>query len=246
MQIGGLQKTTLIDYPGTVACTVFTVGCNFSCPWCHNRELVTRKLFEESGRKLISEEDFWGFLEKRRGILDGVCITGGEPTLQVDLIDFCQKINKMGLKIKLDTNGSRPEVIEKLLNVGADNHPPVVDFVAVDFKVDRDNYGIVGVDNNLPVQKSMKLIIKSGIDYEFRTTVVPRVHSEEGLRKMAEEIGDANPAGSLATLAGRWVWQNFRPQNCLDESWEKEGSYSKEEIEKIRNKINKKIRLRGW
>lgn len=237
MLIGGLQKTTLLDFPGRVACTVFTVGCNFACPFCHNRELVTKELFEESGRKMIDEKELWSFLEKRKGILDGVCITGGEPTLQPDLEEFCQKIKKMGLKVKLDTNGSSPEILEELLE------KKLLDFVAVDIKASFDEYvvgaGLVPARRKWAttrVARTAKMIIDSGVEYELRTTVVPRIHAEEVLINMSNWIRRLD----------HWVWQNFRAKNCLNRAWEREKSYSKREIIKLRNKISREIKLRGW
>jgi len=134
MIIGGLQKTTLADYPGKVVCTIFTVGCNFVCPFCHNKDLLSQKSFEKSDYQRIAEKEFFAFLESRKNILDGVCITGGEPTLQPDLISFCQKIKDKNLLIKLDTNGSRPEVIADL--IAAD----LVDFIAMDIKSSFPKY----------------------------------------------------------------------------------------------------------
>jgi len=222
----------MLDFPGRVACTVFTVGCNFRCPFCHNRELVSRKLWEESGRELVDEGEFWKFLEKRRGVLDGVCITGGEPTLQPDLGEFCRKIKSLGLLVKLDTNGSNPDVVQKLLGDG------LVDYVAMDYKVSSNTYQVIS--NNKEgklaekLRKSVELIVGSGVECEFRTTVVPRIHTEEVLREMAGEI------------TGRWIWQNFRAVNCLDRNWEEERSYSLEEIEGLRDRINRNVGLRGW
>ena len=126
MQIAAVQKLTLLDFPGKTACTVFVPGCNFRCGYCHNPELVEPKLVEKTAKNLISEEDFFGFLAKRKGMLDGVCVTGGEPTLQKDLPDFLKQIRRRGFLVKLDTNGSRPDVLEKLLRAG------LLDYIALD------------------------------------------------------------------------------------------------------------------
>ena len=117
MLIGGLQKTTLIDFPGRVACTVFTIGCNFRCPFCHNKDLITLQDHKNKGLKRIKEKEFFEFLNKRKKILDGVCITGGEPCINQDLPQFCKKIKDLGLEVKVDTNGSRHEMIKKLSEV---------------------------------------------------------------------------------------------------------------------------------
>ena len=149
MRITGLIKTTLLDFPGKVACTVFTGGCNFRCPFCHNASLVTH-MDDET----ISEEDFFSFLEKRLGILDGVCISGGEPTLQPDLYGFVKKIKDMGYAVKLDTNGYRPDVLKKLCNDG------LVDYVAMDIKSSIENYSsICGVTVNADnIQQSINIL----------------------------------------------------------------------------------------
>ena len=176
MLIAGLQKLTLLDYPGKTACTVFTHGCNFRCPFCHNALLVTEKSDD-----FISEESFFSFLSKRRGILDGVCITGGEPTLQKDLIPFMEKIRDMGFLIKLDTNGYRPDVLEEILGKG------LADYIAMDIKASPERYGdatgIKDLDFSL-ILNSIELLQKSGVAHEFRTTVTAELHSEEDFTKI--------------------------------------------------------------
>lgn len=177
MQLLGLNKTTLLDYPEHVAATVFTGGCNFRCPFCHNMDLVLGGI--EAG---LTEEEFFSLLEKRRGILDGVCITGGEPTLQKDLPDFIRRIRDMEYLVKLDTNGYCPEVLEALLR---DNQ---LDYVAMDIKSSPANYPVVTGKKDLDiskVQKSVELLKASVIPYEFRTTVVKGLHQVEEF----EEIG---------------------------------------------------------
>ncbi|WP_428898539.1 pyruvate formate lyase activating enzyme [Parelusimicrobium proximum] len=162
MKIGGLLKFSLIDYPGKMSAIVFTQGCNMRCAYCHNPELVYPHLLFEP----FPEEDVLQFLDKRKGNLDGVVISGGEPTLQPDLLDFMAKVKAMGYKVKLDTNGTKPEVIEKALEAG------LVDLIAMDIKAPYSKYEKVcgtAVDMEA-VSRSMALIIGSGIDYEFRTT----------------------------------------------------------------------------
>ena len=164
MRIGGLQKCSLIDYPGRVAVVIFTQGCNFRCPYCHNRELVLPEYF----KKTIPQEDVLALLTKRREYLDGVVITGGEPTEQEDLLEFMRKVKKMGYLLKLDTNGSRPRIIRSVIQQG------LADYLAMDIKTSFVKYPkAIGV--NFPVElirESIALIKNSGIQYEFRTTVV--------------------------------------------------------------------------
>ncbi len=172
MKIYGINKTTLLDYPGHVAATIFTGGCNMRCPFCHNSGLV---LVPEQQPE-ISEDEALTFLRKRKGILEGVCITGGEPTLQTDLESFIRRIRELGYLIKLDTNGYRPKVLGHLLDRG------LLDYVAMDIKASRERYGIAcGLpDMELaPIEESVELLKSSRITYEFRTTVVKGIHSPE-------------------------------------------------------------------
>lgn len=185
MKIYGFQKTTLLDYPEHVAATVFTGGCNFRCPFCQNAGLVNPGREEHTG--VVQEEDVFAHLKKRQGILDGVCITGGEPTLQPDLEEFIRKVRDLGYQVKLDTNGYRPEVLRHLLEQG------LLDYVAMDVKASRENYArAAGWEQNLPesfhleyIEESIALLQNSGIPYEFRTTAVKGLHTVEEF----EEIG---------------------------------------------------------
>ena len=181
MIIGGLQKLTLLDFPGTVACTVFTVGCNLRCPFCHNPALV----FNPPEDMRISEDDFFAFLKKRQGILDGVAITGGEPLLHADIGEFIAKIKSMGYKVKLDTNGTFPDRLEKILAEGN------VDYVAMDLKNTFDKYaetvGITGFDVSL-IKRSIRVIMDSGVDHEFRTTVVSPLHESGDFAQIAKQV----------------------------------------------------------
>ena len=184
MFVAGLQKLTLLDYPGKVACTVFTAGCNFRCPFCHNAPLV---LPERMGQD-VTEEDVLAFLGKRVGILDGVAITGGEPLLHKEMAGFLQKIKEMGYSVKLDTNGSFPDHLKEL--VKAD----LVDRVAMDIKNAPGLYGatagIEGFDIS-GVEESKNFLLEGSIDYEFRTTVVKGLHTKESLTEAAEWIAGA-------------------------------------------------------
>jgi len=184
MNICGYQKTTLLDYPGHVAATIFTGGCNFRCPFCHNSDL----LFNPA--PLISEEEILTFLRKRKSILSGICITGGEPTLQTDLSEFIEKVRSLGYKIKLDTNGYRPEIISDLLNRN------LLDYIAMDIKTGYSNYSKVCGISNLNIEtirESISIIENSGIDYEFRTTVVKELHTEKDFREISEMLSAKSP-----------------------------------------------------
>ena len=181
MIIGGLQKLTLLDFPGCVACTVFTVGCNLRCPFCHNPDLV----FNPPEDMRISEDEFFAFLGKRKGLLDGVAITGGEPLLHSDIGEFIAKIKSMGFKVKLDTNGTFPDRLEKILAEGN------VDYVAIDIKNTFEKYaetvGIEGFDTSL-IKRSIKVLQDSGVAHEFRTTVVSPLHKAEDFGKIAKQV----------------------------------------------------------
>lgn len=178
MRIQGLQKLTLLDYPEHTACTVFTAGCNFRCPFCHNASLVVDIPKEAQ----ISEEEFFAFLQKRIGIIDGVCVSGGEPLLQPDIEQFIRKIKDMGFAVKLDTNGSFPDKLIHLVEQG------LVDYVAMDIKNSPDTYVFTAGTETLDivsVKKSVAYLKEGHVPYEFRTTVVKHYHSKESF----EEIG---------------------------------------------------------
>lgn len=182
MVISGMQKLTLLDYPGKTACLLFTQGCNFRCPFCHNKDLL-----ENNKPDLpVSEEEVFNYLNKRQGILDGVCITGGEPLLQKDIESFIKKIKDMGFKVKLDTNGSCPATLKKLL----DNN--LLDYIAMDVKDDFSSYdktsGIAAI-NIENIKKSIDIIENSNVEYEFRTTVVKELHDYNHLEHICEYIG---------------------------------------------------------
>ena len=184
MFISGLQKLTLLDYPGRVACTVFTGGCNFRCPFCHNAPLVLPERLAQD----TDEERVLAFLRKRTGILDGVAVTGGEPLLHPQLPEFLQKIKDLGFSVKLDTNGSFPERLEDVVKAG------LADRVAMDIKNAPAMYAhTIGLDHFdiEPVERSMHFLMDCGIDYEFRTTVVKGIHTEESLIEAAKWISGA-------------------------------------------------------
>jgi len=231
MTIAGLQKTTLIDYPDKVACTVFTYGCNFRCPFCHNPELVTRKLQKKD---TISEEEFFKFLKKRKNMLDGVVITGGEPCLQKDLISFCKKIKRRGFFVKVDTNGSLPEALEALLEAKA------VDYIAMDIKSSFESYKKVtgGFDSFKKILHSIEILKNSKIDYEFRTTVVKGLHSEKDVERIGRMV-DGEKYFSL---------QNFKSGKAISKKLNKSNEFSSDEMEKLQKILKefvKKVEIRN-
>ena len=184
MKIYGLTKTTLLDYPGRTACTVFAGNCNFRCIFCHNFELV----LNPPDDTLLSEEEIFAFLEKRKNVLQGICISGGEPTLDPGLKDFIIKAKEIGYAVKLDTNGYRPEILEELLSEG------LPDMVAMDIKTDKERYpalcGIPGLDIK-KIEKSVKLLMESGIDHEFRCTAIEGYLDEKAACSIGEWLKGA-------------------------------------------------------
>ena len=184
MNISGIQKLTLLDYPGTVACTLFTAGCNFRCPFCHNAMLVLPEQIEEAK---ISQDEVMSFLKKRVGMLDGVAITGGEPLLHADLPELLREIKSLGYKIKLDTNGSKPKLLREIVEAG------LVDRVAMDIKNDPEQYMLtVGCKVDMKaIEQSKDYLLSGVIDYEFRTTVVKGIHTKESLVAAAKWISGA-------------------------------------------------------
>lgn len=197
MKIGGLIKFTLIDYPGHVAAVVFTQGCNFRCRYCHNPELVYPHLLQES----MPKEDVLSFLRKRKGTLEGVVITGGEPTMHLGLMDFMAEIKALGYKIKLDTNGTKPEVLQEAIE------RKLVDFVAMDLKAPLEKYSLItGVEFDPKIiQRSMDMIVASGLPYEFRTTYDKEVLTEEDIQALSNSVQG----------------KNYRVQDCLPVAKEK-------------------------
>ena len=181
MRIKGLQKMTLLDFPSHVACTVFLGGCNFRCPFCHNAGLVLRPLDAPD----VPKEEFFSFLKKRQGVLDGVAVTGGEPTLDPNLAPFLRRIKEMGYAVKLDTNGSRPRVLAELLADG------LVDYVAMDVKNSLPDYGAtVGIArfDITPIEESLDYLMAGHVPFEFRTTLVRGLHTPDGIRRIGERL----------------------------------------------------------
>ncbi|MBZ9572298.1 anaerobic ribonucleoside-triphosphate reductase activating protein [Patescibacteria group bacterium] len=221
MEIGGLQKLTLIDYPGKISCTVFLTGCDFKCPWCYSSELVLpEKIKKQPG---ISQKEFFKFLKERKSLLEGVVICGGEPTINKELPNFIKKIKKLGYLVKLDTNGSNPRILKNLINKG------LIDYVAMDVKAPKEKYNKVagGKVNIKNIEKSIEILKEGKVDYEFRTTVVPALHKKEDILKIFKWIKPAR----------KYFLQNFRPEKTIDPKFEKIKPYSQEKIIKICNTI---------
>ena len=227
MIFGGLQKFSLIDYPGKTCAIVFTVGCNFRCPYCHNPELVSKG----DDTNIVEEQEILEFLESRIGKLDAVTITGGEPTLHKDLLDFMKKLKDMGFLIKLDSNGTNPNILQKALE------KELIDYLAMDIKAPLNKYEKVTIlpINIDDIKKSIEIIKNSDIDHEFRTTIVESLLSKKDIL----EIGD--------TIAGakRYYLQKFVPTKTNDLAYLKETTYSDEEFEELRTKIAPKVKICG-
>jgi pyruvate formate lyase activating enzyme len=190
--IAGLQKMTLLDYPGKVACTVFLQGCNYRCPFCHNSELLPRK-----GEEFMTEEEFLSFLKKRQGLLDAVCVSGGEPTLYKDLPRLLKAIKDLGYLVKLDTNGSDPEVLKALVKDG------LIDYVAMDIKNSPARYGeTVGLSkvDMEAIEESIRFLLSDAVAYEFRTTVVAQLHSDDSILQMGQWLSSLLPGKKPAQL----------------------------------------------
>ncbi len=222
MLIGALQKFSLIDFPGKICATVFTQMCNFRCPYCHNPELVNPDLFVEP----ILEEDIFSFLESRRGKLDGVTITGGEPTLHPDLPEFIRKIEGMNFLVKLDTNGTNPKMLEYLFKEN------LVDFVAMDLKAPKNIYSKI-TRNNCQIENiinSVNIIRENSPDYEFRTTIVNELLNEEDIYQIEKDFGPFK----------KYSLQKFHSDKILDLSFKNNTSFSDETFEKIKSKLKTK------
>lgn len=229
MRICGFQKTTLLDFPGHVAATLFAGGCNFRCPFCQNGDLVLHPASQPD----LSEEEILAFLRKRKGILEGVCITGGEPTLQADLKDFVKKIRDMGYLVKLDTNGYRPEVLRELLQ------EKLLDYIAMDIKASQGSYekatGMSYIEWQ-KIEESVELIKHSGVSHEFRTTVVRGIHETEEF----EEIG------RFLQGADAYFLQSYQDSGAVLKPGY--GAFSREILEEMAERARKyiaRVELRG-
>ena len=225
---GGIEKFSLVDYEGKLATTIFLNGCNFRCPWCHNSSLIS---FE--GEKL-DLNNLYDYLKKRKNVLEAVCVSGGEPTLNPHIISLLENIKKIGYHIKLDTNGSNPEVLEKLIN----NH--LIDYIAMDIKNDELNYPrTIGLENiNFDnIRKSIQLIMNSNLGYEFRTTLVKELHNEESIKNIGKLIEGAN----------KYYLQKFiLRESCLDQTFTEVDIDTANFYKSILEKDIKNVYLRGY
>ncbi len=222
MIIAGLQKTTLLDYPGKIGMTVFLAGCNFRCDWCYSAELVLPEKIKNQSK--ISEKEFFSFLKSRQGLVDGVVICGGEPTINKDLPDFIKRIKELNFLVKLDTNGSNPKMLDQLIK------DKLIDYVAMDIKLPKDKYSRVFFDNTKieDIQKSIDILKEGKIDYEFRTTVVPEVLKKEDVVEIAQWISGAK----------KYYLQNFRAEKTIDPQFEEKKPYSEEYLLEIKKEIS--------
>ncbi len=229
MKISGFTKLTLIDYPNKLACIIFTKGCNYRCPFCHNSSLI--KLNKND--VFIDEKEIFDYLKKRKGLLDGICISGGEPTIQGDLYDFLLKVKKIGYLIKLDTNGSNPDLLKKLID------EKLVDYIAMDIKNSFDNYQKVVNIKNLKIEdikKSIKVIENSGIDYEFRTTIIKEYHSLDDILKIRKMLAKKS----------NYYLQNFKnSEGVIDKTLHGFSTQELEELSQLIKNKNLNIKIRN-
>jgi len=223
VEIGGLQKVTLIDYPGRIAATVFLCGCNFRCPWCYSSELVLPEKIKKQPR--ISEKDFFNFLKERKELLEGVVICGGEPTVHKDLPVFLKKIKKLGYLVKIDTNGSNPGMLKKLID------EKLIDYVAMDIKAPKEKYNeAAGATVDIEkIQESIDALKKGEVDYEFRSTILPKIHTGKDVANIAKWIQGAKI----------YYLQQFRPDKTLDPKYKKCKPFNQKELELIQKECNK-------
>ncbi len=211
MKIGGIQKISLLDYPDKISAIIWTVGCNFRCPFCYNINLVYEKT------DLIMEEEILKFLEKRKGVLEGLVISGGEPLLQKDIFDFCKKVKKIGYEIKIDTNGTKPKELQRLID------EKLVDYISMDVKAPKNKYDILAGSKVIikNIEKSIELIKNSNIDYEFKTTFVPKLLSKNDIIEIGKWLKGAK----------KYFLQQFKNDvPVLSDEIEGIPIYSKEEL----------------
>ncbi len=227
MIFGGLEKTTLIDYPGKIASMVYTIGCNFRCPFCHNPELV-----DETVETRIPEEDVLAFLKGRKGMVDALVITGGEPTIHgEDLLSFMKKAKGIGLLVKLDSNGTNPDILEKAIK------RKVVDYIAMDIKAPFRNYSktvAMPVDTEA-IKKSISLLMSSGVPYEFRTTLVKTLTPPEDILEIGKQIKGAEA----------YYLQKFVSTKILNPQFRRKTTYTDEELDDLQAKMSKYVKFCG-
>lgn len=224
MLISALNKLTLLDYPGKTAAIIFTAGCNMRCGYCHNAQFVLPEEIKKQKKNLLSWKEVRNFLEKRKGLLDGVVISGGEPTLQKDLKEKMKEIKSMGFLVKLDTNGTHPQIIKELLD------EKLVDFIAMDIKGSESIYHeICGKSIDMKdIKKSIEIIMNSSINYEFRSTIMPEYHNKNILDEMGKMI-----QGSKI-----WALQNFRNSSVLDTRFCNKEGFEKSDFEKLESELS--------
>lgn len=217
IKIGGIHQSSLIDYPDKICCVIFLSRCDFRCGFCHNPGLVL------DTAKEIPQEEFFSFLDKRIGLLDGVCISGGEPLINSEIIEFVKKIKQRGFLVKIDTNGSNPLILEKLID------EKLVDYVAMDIKTSIEDYEKVTKTkvNTENIKKSIELLMKDKVDYEFRTTIMPDHHDE----KIVLAIG------KMLKGSKRFVLQQFNPKHCMDQAYNSMNPYPESKLEEFKKML---------
>ena len=216
MKISGFQKLTLLDFPGRIACIIFTQGCNFKCSYCQNSLLIPHE-----NEELIAEEEVLDYLEQRKKVLDGIVISGGEPTIQAGLVSFIKRVKELGLLVKLDTNGSNPKILKQLIDEG------LIDYVAMDIKNVLDEYeGIIKCKTSIQnIKESIKILSEGKIEYEFRTTIIKNIHTIDKIKAICKFLGAGQPI----------YLQNFeQSEYVLDKTLE---SFSKDELINIEKEI---------
>jgi pyruvate formate lyase activating enzyme len=221
MFFSGIQQFTMLDFPDTIACILFIPGCNFRCGYCHNPEFVLPEQLIKIKDSFITEESAFNFLKQRLGKLEGVVFSGGEPTIMPDLVDCITKVKALGFKVKLDSNGNKPEVIQELLQ------KKLLDYIAMDIKTSLAQYkSLVGnLADTVALQKSIDLIKSSGIPYEFRTTLTKETHTPEILKAMIP----------LLSGSKKYTLQHFRPEITLDPAFASNHDFTATEMEEIKN-----------
>ena len=231
MDLRGFDKFTLVDYPGKIGCIVFTGGCNLRCPFCHNPCLV----FDPTSQPKVTEKEFFGFLERRRGLLEGVVISGGEPMLQPDLVPFVERIRKSGFLAKVDSNGTFPGRVKTLL------HTAGADSMGIDYKAPRAKYAeLTGLDEpdlGERVAETIRLALEAGVELDIRTTVLKALLSEDDLAAMRDELS--------AIGVSRWTLQQFNPVEVIDDDLPQAETYSDRELVAAARRLGSDVRVRG-
>lgn len=223
---GGFQRSTLIDYPGKIAAMVYTIGCNFRCPYCHNPELV-----DETVEKTFSEQDILSFLEKRKNMLDGIVITGGEPTMHADLPGFMKKVKDLGFLVKLDSNGTHPDVLARAIEEN------LVDYIAMDIKSPLSKYSqtVARPVDVHAIRKSIDIIMSAPVEYEFRTTVIKALLSPADIIEIGQEVRGAQ----------KFFLQKFVPTKLLNPQFRKKVSYTDDELKAFQATMNMYVKHCG-